>query len=395
MQKINYILISVLVCFSFLASSQNFKVKKKKNPGQSNVQLNYIQFNAKSGLKSNFKGVRYNSLALQVPGVNKSKEFSKIIYSNDKPIFFEKKNIKPKSALNHSMEEKFQSVVGTINNEFSITNSNLSFEITKSNSDNLGIQHLNSIQKYKNIPIYGSESGFHFWEDKLSFTGTIHNANHDLNVIPGIDAETAINIVKNDLLKETTVKQLTTTQQLILDYRNPECELKILETAGEAYFLAFEITIRPNFIEQWKYFIDARNGSIIRKYNNTFTDGPTSATALDLNGVLQTIETYMENGKYFLINIKEEMFNARFPAERVARVQLQTATGDWLDSGEVQADWDVANPPTDAELREKFRWLATDSLAKERATALEGIIWHCANLSNVSSLLALLTPAQH
>jgi 2-methylcitrate dehydratase PrpD len=93
--------------------------------------------------------------------------------------------------------------------------------------------------------------------------------------------------------------------------------------------------------------------------------------------------------------IEEETFNARFPAERVARVQLQTATGDWLDSGEVQANWDVANPPADVELREKFRWLAAGSLAEERTTALEGIIWHCANLDNVSSLLALLTPAQH
>ena len=93
--------------------------------------------------------------------------------------------------------------------------------------------------------------------------------------------------------------------------------------------------------------------------------------------------------------VEEEKFNARFPAERIARVQLQTAAGDWFDSGEVQAGWDVASPPTDAELREKFRWLAAESLAEERITALEGIIWHCANLENVSSLLALLTPAQH
>ncbi|MGH2561937.1 MAG: MmgE/PrpD family protein, partial [Thermomicrobiales bacterium] len=84
--------------------------------------------------------------------------------------------------------------------------------------------------------------------------------------------------------------------------------------------------------------------------------------------------------------------SARFPAERVARVRIETANGDVLDSGEVQARWDAAHPPTDDELIEKFRWLAGESLSPARAAELADLIWNCAALPDAGQLVALLAP---
>jgi 2-methylcitrate dehydratase PrpD len=88
--------------------------------------------------------------------------------------------------------------------------------------------------------------------------------------------------------------------------------------------------------------------------------------------------------------IEDLTCNARFPAERVARVQIETSDGLMFDSGEVQPGWDSASPPGDEELWAKFRWLAGESLPEGRAKALEDMIWGCADLAQASDLIELL-----
>ncbi len=88
--------------------------------------------------------------------------------------------------------------------------------------------------------------------------------------------------------------------------------------------------------------------------------------------------------------VDDPVMSGRFPAERVARVRIETTAGVVLDSGEVQAPWDAAAPPTDEELIEKFRWLASDSLAATRADELLDTVWNCADLTDIGRLSALL-----
>jgi len=61
-----------------------------------------------------------------------------------------------------------------------------------------------------------------------------------------------------------------------------------------------------------------------------------------------------------------------------------------LDSGEVRAPWDAAAPPTNDELIEKFRWLASESLPPTRADELLDTVWNCADLTDIGRLSALL-----
>ncbi|UCG23110.1 MAG: MmgE/PrpD family protein, partial [Chloroflexota bacterium] len=88
--------------------------------------------------------------------------------------------------------------------------------------------------------------------------------------------------------------------------------------------------------------------------------------------------------------VEDPAHSARFPAERFAQVQLELEDGRILDSGEVEAIWGVADPPSDEALREKFLWLACTCLSKERARELEVAIWQVTDSSDVNALCQLL-----
>ena len=85
--------------------------------------------------------------------------------------------------------------------------------------------------------------------------------------------------------------------------------------------------------------------------------------------------------------IEDETFNARFPAQRFARVVIEAENGERYNSGEIEARWDSVNPPSDQELLEKFRWLVQAVLPDDRTLELEKIIWQCSGLADVVGLL--------
>lgn len=63
--------------------------------------------------------------------------------------------------------------------------------------------------------------------------------------------------------------------------------------------------------------------------------------------------------------------NARFPAERLARVSLILTDGTRLDGDWMNPRWDHRAPPTEAELRAKYHALADPILGKTRAAGIE------------------------
>ena len=88
-------------------------------------------------------------------------------------------------------------------------------------------------------------------------------------------------------------------------------------------------------------------------------------------------------------------FNERFPAERLARVEIETGDGAVFASAPLEPSWGQDDPPADEILQEKFRWLAATSLPPERAAALEEALWSCAQAPDAAALPALLAqPAE-
>ena len=91
--------------------------------------------------------------------------------------------------------------------------------------------------------------------------------------------------------------------------------------------------------------------------------------------------------------IENDQFSSRFPARRIARIIIDTRDGERYDSGEVEARWNADNPPSDQELRDKFRWLVDSVLPDKRAVELEKAVWRCQDLPDAASLLDLLLPS--
>lgn len=90
--------------------------------------------------------------------------------------------------------------------------------------------------------------------------------------------------------------------------------------------------------------------------------------------------------------IEDKNLSARFPVKRFARVEIETNDGNTYASGEMEASWDAETAPTDMELRRKFRWLTQELLTENRASELEKMVWHFAELPDATTLLPLLTP---
>jgi 2-methylcitrate dehydratase PrpD len=90
--------------------------------------------------------------------------------------------------------------------------------------------------------------------------------------------------------------------------------------------------------------------------------------------------------------VEDPDYARRFPLERLARVRIETESGEQFDSGVVTPLWDGLPQPTDEELREKYRWLTRGRLPTARAEALEAAAWSCADLPDAAALLALLAP---
>lgn len=83
-------------------------------------------------------------------------------------------------------------------------------------------------------------------------------------------------------------------------------------------------------------------------------------------------------------------FSQRFPAKRFARVEIETEDGSLFDSGEFEPDWEASSPPSDTELKEKFRRLTGEQLPDERTAELEHIVWCCEALHDINQLLSLI-----
>jgi hypothetical protein len=84
---------------------------------------------------------------------------------------------------------------------------------------------------------------------------------------------------------------------------------------------------------------------------------------------------------------EDNRFSSCFPAQRFARVIIETQDGKRHDSGQFEARWDSVDPPSDRALTEKFRRLVRGVLPAARAEELENLIWRCSELSDAASLL--------
>ncbi|HLO60613.1 MAG TPA: M4 family metallopeptidase [Bacteroidales bacterium] len=223
-------------------------------------------------------------------------------------VFIERAN--KKTAAGEPATEQFFEFLKDTKVQTGIVSPVEDFKITGVHTDNLGITHVRAIQQYKGIEVYGSESILHIKSSKVQFNSAYQKPAEDITVVPAITEERACDIVIADIRKLTSYSVLSQEWKKLLHYTDPVASLVLYQQPDSRHALAWLITIRPNYREEWKYFVDAAGGNILQKYNNTNYDGPVTATGEDLNGQTRTFNVYLAGDIYFMYDITQPMFNS-------------------------------------------------------------------------------------
>lgn len=186
------------------------------------------------------------------------------------------------------------------------------FKISVSETDQNSKQHTRLNQYFKGIPVYGGEIIVHSANNEADMANGRFFPTPKLNDInPSISSEKAIELVKADLKNLALFKEFSNLEKSLFKNYAPKSELIIYHEKEEIgnEKLTWQIEIRPNLVERWQYFIDAKTGKILTKFNHTCAiDGPATANALDLNNISRSIKTYQSANAYILVDASREMF---------------------------------------------------------------------------------------
>ena len=203
-------------------------------------------------------------------------------------------------------EDLAMSFVQRYKSLFRLDNPAVELQPVSTNTDRLGKIHVRLQQMYEGIPVWGKQMILHVdpVDGIYAVTARYSPTPRSVDLVScRISVNEASSIATSDLSGTTPVRILDSVFARILNYHGPETQLCIwIDDSTQTPHLTWFVEIRPNVVDDWYYFIDAHSGAVLHKYNNTNYDGPATATALDLNGVSQTINTYSVGSLYYLID---------------------------------------------------------------------------------------------
>ncbi len=182
------------------------------------------------------------------------------------------------------------------------------FVIKSFEKDFLGYTHIKMTQTYMGKTVWGKEIILHFGTNQSSANGRWAATPSLPSLTSSISSQTAISKAVSDA-KPTT---LSDAANKLLQYTGPTSELVLYpkDAHNSKDRWAYRVVVRPNFLDMYEYFIDAVTGEIVRKTNVSCTTGTQSTQLTDLNGVLQTLNTYQDvSNTYYMIDITRPMFN--------------------------------------------------------------------------------------
>lgn len=197
--------------------------------------------------------------------------------------------------------------------------------------DELNIRHTTFKQVAAGIEVFGAEVKVHS-KDGVPYmmNGRYYPTPVVESYTPKISSETAIQTVKNDVSRLTTLKTLSSDElKLVKNHVQAASTLVIYHKDNNVHAerLAWHISIYPNIAHRYEYFVDALTGEVIHSYsaicglhrqihhNGNCTDhvldpldGPATANAIDLNNKPQQLNTYQAGSKYYLMDITKPMY---------------------------------------------------------------------------------------
>lgn len=227
-------------------------------------------------------------------------------------------------------------------------------------SDIQGNHHLRFDQYWKGVKVYGADLIVHLNKDGVyGVNGRfipspkhISTITNDFQIVP-------VQKCVDDLATKVRFQELSPEAKKVLHYQAPKVQTIIWNNARKEdqldYRLVYQISIRPNIVQLFDYFVDAHSGEILHAFDQTCqVDGPKTAQATDLMGQKVTVNFYELNGKYYLLDASRPMYNevaselpndpfgaiATYDAENTEATKLTLITNpdtNWTDAKAVSA----------------------------------------------------------
>lgn len=217
---------------------------------------------------------------------------------------------KPSNNARVSAQALATDFLGEVKATLQIQDPDAELQIQKTETDEIGMTHMQLQQKYKNIPIYGGEVWLHSRNNKIETLNGRNFPTPKLNSIqPQLTEAKAIELAMADVAKKSIV-QKGISNALIKQDNSAELLIYHTDEKGLDARLTYYLSIRPNMLERWVYFVDANTGEVLKKFNHTCAlDGPFTASARDLNNVNRTVNIQQHNGTYYMIDTQRPMYN--------------------------------------------------------------------------------------
>ncbi len=299
----NLLSLILLLITAQTIAQKGFESKKNKPAGQA-VKGDFETISARQSQQKNNAKIAF-SPKQALRKIITDEESGAVIYINNPVYTKDQRNARINSS------ETSKSFLNSLKTDLKISNVGEEFRMIYDETDELGYRHIKLEQTYKGVPIYGGEAVVHTTKNGIAefLMGKVFPS-PVLNPTPNISASAAIELSLKDLGKNTIVQKSGNINQF-LKLDPDTAELTILNENKKNY-LVYQVSVRPNILERWVYFIDAHSGQVVSKFNHTCTlDGVASATAKDLNGITKTFSTVQVGANYYMIDATKSMFNTQ------------------------------------------------------------------------------------
>ncbi len=172
------------------------------------------------------------------------------------------------------------------------------FVMNRTEHDDLGMTHIRYQQIYRGLEVWGRDVVVHLNRDGQveSFNGRYIRTPSNVGDVVGTVAEPAV--------RATAEREFGKIAQKIYSRR-----LIYVDQKNQA-LLAWLVNIKGALDENWHYFIDAKSGAILHRYNHVMYDGPVAGSGVDLNNETRNLSVYQIGAEFFLIDASKPMFNA-------------------------------------------------------------------------------------
>jgi len=197
----------------------------------------------------------------------------------------------------------------SLKNALKLTGGRNEFKILQQEADAYGNYHIKFQQTKDGVDVYGAQAWLHFRANgTISFTGRTIPTPKTNVAQANITQVAAEKIAMVDMQKKYPFTEKSTQVLKALNLLPFVSEKILLPNEGSLQTsLVWHVSVRPDMMHLWEYFVDANSGAIVNKYDHTCAVGPATGTATDLKGVTQTVNSF-NDGLYYLINSTKSMY---------------------------------------------------------------------------------------